>query len=666
MSKLIIFTGKVPTPYMRFIDRASFDAWLVLQSNDKVIEIEVSGVNPYTTLWYIDVNLADNPKYKSINWQSEIGFIKVIPDLESQTFYAFVDRVERNELDENSIRIYYKVDWWDTLLTQGVEPYIVGDVVRAHVNDIVKSYNYRTATLDYTTEYAECEINSNQVRTSKIKINDLTTTEKANDVAFYYHLIVTDKFFFQDKAEAKNNTVNTSSVGIYYKGKLIERKIPIYEVILPCDVNGKMLPYYIYDEDIANYRKIYPCNYDNLPSLGAPFNAIFSSVYRLYSDYIVGVYATEFPPYGVTVKDGFTLYSNSTFNIKFISSDASNLGAMYMGTDGTWNRGRCEFTPVIVNQHNYTLSEDKLREISNIKSLSLINSDLEVVPSNYAEYKDRCIIKYLSQYYNPVIVAGGSDTCVINHSFNLTQYVSRVNLDPLSGQSFVTSSSTLYNDTARTTKLTTSFLSQPVIIDKYWDRQIAKLNATKNITNIISSAIPMVSSAYKTGTALTMEEQDKNRGGFYESAVKFVGNAAVNVSEFAINNAFANGALQKGNSVDELSPEFISDCFPYFLCFKYSDEETLENLAFYGYNTHLQPKEILKNHRRKYFNFIKTSSCNIIKFSEATDGRSYNFSAEVRNDIEAMFNGGVWLFNFVDEESLFELEVPNYPLSAGY
>ena len=76
----------------------------------------------------------------------------------------------------------------------------------------------------------------------------------------------------------------------------------------------------------------------------------------------------------------------------------------------------------------------------------------------------------------------------------------------------------------------------------------------------------------------------------------------------------------------------------------------LKDLALYGYTTYLHPHEILEEHERKYFNYLKLNNAELI----LTD-----FNSEIKLHIEEMFNNGVWLWN--TNENFANFEVPNYP-----
>ena len=82
---------------------------------------------------------------------------------------------------------------------------------------------------------------------------------------------------------------------------------------------------------------------------------------------------------------------------------------------------------------------------------------------------------------------------------------------------------------------------------------------------------------------------------------------------------------------------------------KVEREVILKHLAMYGYNTFLEPHTILEEHKRKYFNYIQTVDCELTTPS---------LNEDIRNDIQAMFNKGVWLWQTYEQFGNFE--VPNW------
>ena len=82
------------------------------------------------------------------------------------------------------------------------------------------------------------------------------------------------------------------------------------------------------------------------------------------------------------------------------------------------------------------------------------------------------------------------------------------------------------------------------------------------------------------------------------------------------------------------------------------------NLAIirYGYTTYLEPYDILTNHKRRYFNYIR---CNTVR---VTISQPQN----VIDSIKEMLLNGVWLFSYVNNESIFKLDgVVNMPANLG-
>lgn len=621
MSKLVIFKGKVPTPYMRFFDRNSFDAWLMLQND--AIEIEVSGVNPYTTLYYIDVNLEDNPKYKSINWQSEIGYIKVVPDLESQTFFAFVDRVERNELDENSIRIYYKVDWWDTLLMQGDEPFIVGDVVRAHVNDIVNG----KITLDNTNLDCEVTPDVNDYVIEKYIYpftSGVISSSGLAELAGFYHIILTQGAF-----ENFNLPLNRSIFRYIPEDLPTSTTSQFVEIVLPINNQGQIYPY-----------TIGGVFYDN-PDL--------VSIIDLKTDNVVGVYMST------RYEDGIDITDNE-LNVSFNSDSFSGIKPPETLGLGTALKLPCRIK-------SYSAVVDSNVNLQHVITSYKYNNFLPLVDKeSYNEYLQSGVVKYNTHIYKPLILTYGNETLNIEYTFAPTRIWLEISAYASSNSFAVWFNNSKAGEEAQLSVLPLNIISPSPVADKYFDRLISEQNATKADITTKSKAIEGVIKSF----ALLLVHPAAVAASAVSTVFDFVNNAATASYEVAKDELVQRGILQTGSVSSSLQSSTYAFNFPNFVYVGLNSDSIRENLAFYGYNTHLQPHEILKNHKRKYFNFIKTSSCNIINIKNTTNVTYRNYSAEVRNDIESMLNGGVWLFSFVSKEELFNLEVPNYPLSAGY
>lgn len=75
-------------------------------------------------------------------------------------------------------------------------------------------------------------------------------------------------------------------------------------------------------------------------------------------------------------------------------------------------------------------------------------------------------------------------------------------------------------------------------------------------------------------------------------------------------------------------------------------DEINEHLIRYGYTTYLEPYDILINHKRKYFNYIR---CDTVR---VTISQPQN----VINSIKEMLLNGVWLFSYVDNDTIFKLD----------
>ena len=75
-------------------------------------------------------------------------------------------------------------------------------------------------------------------------------------------------------------------------------------------------------------------------------------------------------------------------------------------------------------------------------------------------------------------------------------------------------------------------------------------------------------------------------------------------------------------------------------------DEINEHLIRYGYTTYLEPYDILINHKRKYFNYIR---CDTVRVT-------ISHPQNVINSIKEMLLNGVWLFSYVDNDTIFKLD----------
>ena len=85
--------------------------------------------------------------------------------------------------------------------------------------------------------------------------------------------------------------------------------------------------------------------------------------------------------------------------------------------------------------------------------------------------------------------------------------------------------------------------------------------------------------------------------------------------------------------------------------------EIKEHLRLYGYTTYLEPRDILTNHVRSNFNFIKCDYCYFDNYVMQIGGELpyLSLNDEIKNSILQMFMDGVFLFN----TTYFDLNVVN-------
>ena len=133
----------VQTPQInkRFWNRSSLVAWLNSGVAYKTINVDY---DVYSSDRFFDVPLStfntsggtSSVYYGSFN---NISFIRVDSSFSEEgfvnQFFAFVTHYEVNHIDK-TVRFFFMVDWWDTLMYNNIDVRPTGEVERAHINDI--------------------------------------------------------------------------------------------------------------------------------------------------------------------------------------------------------------------------------------------------------------------------------------------------------------------------------------------------------------------------------------------------------------------------------------------------------------------------------------------------------------------------------------------------
>lgn len=588
----------------------------LMNTGYRTYSLEVSGCPITSSQSYIDIELDYNP-YSPIE-PTKFSYIKIV-DEGTTTYFCFIDRIEPNNFNTSDnrkyYRIYYTVDWWTTFCYDGtinttklVEK-LEGNVERAHVNDVKKVASNFFPDL------------SNTLLTPEFNISRFSKT---------LYPIGGDKYFLYVISSVTNDLSNPTpytilgdrdipyplylyiiplfECNIIYQfqrgGSVIERvfnahKSPSgsddYEIPLPEDITDRSV-FGIYCTNICN-------NYDESRNAiiyhgGEDYK--FNSEYW-YSDMVGVHYGTDDEPLG----------------------DALGIVKSFSTHEGS---NRCVAYQVqgYVNHNLLKCSDFGVKHAGSRVNIS----------TTFEEYKNNIVKCYFAPYTFTSIVSTSTIPIDTAYSVDVFAYY---NIIPSIGCVGLS--------------LQNSRLSGESKYVYIMDGAYTVLGVNDDITTMrqIASTFKLYGSYLNVSTSLA----SIFKGGSYAMGG---GGILSGVGSIAEHTAYAKELEVRGETGYSLQSQALSRYMNKTAVSVVqpiaSENEALKtDLALYGYNTFLHPHEILENHKRKYFNYIKLNNASI---------NVTNLQTEIKLQLEEMFNNGVWLWNTIEEFGNFE--VPNYPM----
>lgn len=686
--KVTVISGKTPSPQRRFRDKSSIETWL----NSNIIskqEFTLSDIVSSVPL-YIDLP-ASSASVKSLTTNSYLLVENEIQGLITFNYFAFVNKIEYSNTMGN-VRYYFTIDWWDTLLYADVfdcnNVNIYGDVVRAHVADVEKKDDGKFyPTLDNTTNDMEVMPDTLHSKYTELPLMTGYTGPSAN-VNIGLVLFIVPNTFFEDF-----DAVYYSSKGFYNLPTIAHNAngsvltTPNFRQLCYAQILSVIPIFY-------NKTNGKPCSITYEEHGFSQFGISFQdgiTISDFSTDQVAGVMYLPYLPDNIGYNDSTnTVYINNTdidysYNNDFVIrlGKLSDVAANYFKV----NKSSYSGTPLAIScipYLAYPINFSNSVGSENAKNLFYVFQDIStnlknidnVIKNDFSTYLEKGVIKYKSQAYNPAFLNVMQDLRPINYNrFTQDKFIDGF-LDVLTGTVVARMYDEYSNgEYAKLNVCTTSWVTPPVVIDKYWDRYNAEISATKNGFGIAQGALQIGQGNLKivganadlAGNVLSAEIS----GGSYkwsdltdygssvnegaQNIVKGAENIAINSMELVRNKAYANGALVQGNVSSVPVSILIGQGEPKLGIITIDDNDLCYNLFLYGYNTHLNLNTVIKDtHKRKYYNFIRSSGCYIL------DAGGNVLTSEAKSDISSMFDKGVFLFTFVNSNSLFNLEVPNY------
>lgn len=244
------------------------------------------------------------------------------------------------------------------------------------------------------------------------------------------------------------------------------------------------------------------------------------------------------------------------------------------------------------------------------------------IPQTYNDYLQNNIVKYHSSAYKTIMYRSAFEGHIIDPMFMIKNTPIYCNVNMATGATFLSYPNLLRSDMS----ISTYSIGENVIFQP--TRSVDKFEIIK--------AIASMGTAYLTAS---------KKEGITSWQTKL---------NIAINGKLGLMEAQRGETNATTTPQqhdYGTSETNIIYSIPLNSLNILEHLALYGYDTDLHPNDILKDHKRKVFNYIKTKDCICLN----TD-----INESIRIELEKMFNDGVWFWN--ESEGFGNFYVPNYPL----
>lgn len=603
----IRFYEKGLTRENRFLDQNALSSFLY---NNISFTISVDGCPITNTSSYVDFQKLP-PNSDSL--LHRITYMLINDGVNN--YLCFVDRVEPNNfnLDAKYFRVYYTVDWWSTIMfNSSPEDYsdllskIEGNVFRAHVNDIARLGSEFRQINTYTTREAECGV-------SKLR-NEITTYLSASNNESNYNSD-TRYIWCLCANEGEQNILKKFKVGY----RTVEYAYDLY--IIP--TKEQELVTYLDGERVGSVR------------VGG--NGI--GIADIDDSKVILMYGSTLCPFndGTSIRFDFNnINEEQAQPTNFVKefSTISNTGGLL----DAWVKAFR--IPTFISNPDIHFRF----ELPNLRTV--YNRTVEI-PTTYAEYLNTCVSKYnYSPYRSSYIICDGQSVEIYGDMIlGITYAVDFCVLPELGGtMCYINYSYDATNNGDYNYRVISSGYSMPPlsINDEFTatTRSVLSMNALGNTIKSMADlstfkgvdSINPISIASTAGNALTFGAMMDNVSNINKKS-KIFGENGLNINPSSL-TTYINPLM-----------------FVTYTPIEDDDNRILADLALYGYTTYLHPHDILLNHKRKYFNYIKMNNTKVL---------STLYTTEVRLQIEEMFNNGVWLWS--DYAKFGNYKVPNYPI----
>ena len=566
----------------------------------------------------------------------------IVFDYGGMQYGAFIISLQPLATD-GTIEIRHSTDNWFLVLMNNLNIDFHGQCVRAHVNDIIETNSGYVSDLSNTLLKAEEQVTSQGYK---------YVTKSISNSLYQYLYIIINNPTQQGITQSGNNT-SQRFVSKPTKSDGVNGLFTECPQLIICGIlgnNGVVTFQFIKDGEAADYSNLQ--NYN-------------TKITEIQWEGITNMVISNIPP--CPMKE-VKIYRNSASEIVGyvgVMENGDFIGHNEVGFSNLAGMPSKCYYPKFFTYVPFYFEIENVDYVENGDTLKLYDKNTLIFPEdNFENYINNGIVKLHSSVYNPMYYCGDiidySQLKTIQLADNKNYIIIdlQLSMDLTSVWSIIESETVDERSSFKITNLNTNFTPsvQRSYFDKY-DLSLAGLNAERKINNAgyelanaaigtVSSITPAIGHPEKTlsaGVGAVQGMTNFARANMNLQYTKKIENLTLEKTQGQI----TNGKISSNTPVGYYASQSVLDYnnFKFVKVNKIGFKQLYPLLHRYGYNTVLQLDEVYKNHRRKYFNYIQTSECDV-----------NGVSLDIAQDIEEMFNSGVHLWSGEVEK----WEVANY------
>lgn len=588
---------------------------------------------------YIDIYIDNTDpipfKYSSILISNNLIQLNHDYTYDNSSYILNIDNIESNNFVESSndldtdnkksIRIYFTVSWWDTLLLWDFPFNIDGALERGHVCDwcywFLSGQEYKVPIYSYMTFDVEYPI-SNPINESK----RITNENSSNRISYLYILTT--------KAPTTSDGITQSNASISIGSKNIGLGLSLCCVPL---LNGRFYRY-------------------NRSGTTENANVAGYGVDNITDSSVVGMWVGDFS--AIYTANNEDISANTGSHNAYIDIEVKFYGT----STGTNIRCMCamsSISPMGLNVSDFSDGSNLMYRQPYYRHY--IGNAGETIYWEY--FLERDIPKLHVFPYYKCYIEKASDIVSVPTQFCLDREIGNINYNGYGTSYFIYVNSYVLSEESKYFQLADFGAFPPTSVNDYFTRVNALMTGRQANADLFTSISQVVGSimSFNVGGALA------NIGGVANSTFN---KTKVDSSMEKLLRDGENGTIVNSGAVANMLVGNIK--ISHTRLNRINFFEIAEDIAIHGVSTNIRLKDVLSGalcvdgnvreiHKRKRYNYVKTVYCDF-EIGTALNVTNTTLNNFIVTQITDMFNNGVFLHMLKSDDvsNWFKLKVPNY------